>query len=101
MQEHGLRVFAGGIVLHGDGRHRYWSKQGVEEIRSRVGRERGPRGNVTTLSRSSSRRLELRGESGTPKNGGGDDRVRPGWPRPLSRSGCGRTLRGRHRSSTE
>ena len=59
MIEHGLGMFAGGIVLHGDGRHRYWSKQGVEEIRSRAGGKRGPRGNVTTLSRSSSRRIRL------------------------------------------
>ena len=58
MKEHGLRIFAGGFVLHGDGRRRYWSKDGVEEIEKRE-QGRGRRGGVKAFSETSRKRLEL------------------------------------------
>src|ERR1041385_764063 len=58
LMEHGLRIFAGGFVLHGDGRRRYLSKDGVEEIEKReVGR--GRRRGVKAFSEASRKRLEL------------------------------------------
>jgi hypothetical protein len=58
MKEHGLRIFAGGIVLHGDRRARYWSDQGAEEIVKHEGRK-GRRGRVKAFSEPSRKRLEL------------------------------------------
>jgi hypothetical protein len=44
MREHGLRIFAGGLVLHGDRRQRFWSKDGVEEfVKQRVPATRASR----------------------------------------------------------
>jgi len=59
MKEHGLRVFAGGIVLHGDRRPRYKSGNDELEILNGVERDFGKRAKVTGLSSASGRRLEL------------------------------------------
>lgn len=65
MKEHGLRIFAGGIDLHGDRRRRSWSEVGVEEIEKLQYRERGPRGRVKAFSEASRKRLELIAASAT------------------------------------
>ncbi len=59
MKEHGLRIFAGGFVLHSDGRERYWSDEGIEEIRKRGGEREAKRGGVKGFSIVSRKRLEL------------------------------------------
>jgi hypothetical protein len=59
MKEHGLRIFAGGLVLHGDRRRRMWSEVGVEEIEKQRYRERRGRGRVKAFSEPSRKRLEL------------------------------------------
>jgi hypothetical protein len=65
MKEHGLRIFAGGIVLHGDRRRRYWSEVGVEEIEKLKYREGRRRGTVRAFSEASMKRLELVAASAT------------------------------------
>ena len=59
MREHGLRIFAGGVVLHGDRRERFWSKDGVEEFVKHKFPRRGRRGRVRAFSEASRKRLEL------------------------------------------
>lgn len=59
MKEHGLRIFAGGFVLHSDGRRRAWSDDGVEEIPKRFATEVATRGGVKAFSTASRKRLEL------------------------------------------
>jgi len=59
MNEHGLRVFASGIVLHGDRRPRYLSGKDEMEILRGVERPFFKRGKVTGLSRASGRRFEM------------------------------------------
>lgn len=59
MKEHGLRIFAGGFVLHSDGRRRAWTDDGVEEIPKRVGPLDATRGGVKAFSTASRKRLEL------------------------------------------
>jgi hypothetical protein len=59
MREHGLRIFAGGLVLHGDRRRRFWSKDGVEEFVKHKFPRRGRRGRVRAFSEASRKRLEL------------------------------------------
>src|SRR6185369_4740819 len=51
-------ILAGGIVLHGDRRRRYWSDQGAEEIVKLEGRK-GRRGRVKAFSEPSRKRLEM------------------------------------------
>jgi hypothetical protein len=59
MKEHGVRFYAGGWVYHGDGRHRYWSENGVEEIAKGSNGTGGRRGGVKAFSEASRKRLEL------------------------------------------
>lgn len=59
MKEHGLRIFAGGFVLHSDGRRRAWSDDGVEEIPKRFASADTTRGGVKAFSIASRKRLEL------------------------------------------
>ena len=59
MKEYGLRIFAGGFVLHGDGRSRLWSKDGVEEIVKLEYGRGGRRSGVKAFSEASRKRLEL------------------------------------------
>src|SRR5689334_11077681 len=59
MREHGLRIFAGGLVLHGDRRHRVWTMDGVEEFATYTCPRRGRRGRIRAFSEASRRRLEL------------------------------------------
>ena len=59
MKEHGLRIFAGGFVLHSDRRRRAWSEEGVEEIIGGLGSMEVTRGSVGVFSIASRKRLEL------------------------------------------
>jgi hypothetical protein len=59
LKDHGLRIYSGGFVLHGDRRRRYWSKQGVEEIVKLEYKRGGRRGRVKAFSEASRKRLEL------------------------------------------
>lgn len=59
MRDHGLRIYAGGIVLHADGRQRVWNKDGVEEFMQFKAARRGQRGRVRAFSEVSRKRLEL------------------------------------------
>lgn len=67
MREHGLRIYAGGIVLHSDRRKRVWSKDGIEEFFKPTGRPPRGRGRIKAFTEASRKRLELIAASaGTP-----------------------------------